>query len=67
MQNTDGFKVSIANTYDNKPLDTLLEKKAENGKDLHLTIDARVQESIYKHMKMTMDLVQHYNQKLEKF
>ncbi|HCU8276465.1 TPA: PBP2a family beta-lactam-resistant peptidoglycan transpeptidase MecC [Staphylococcus aureus] len=51
LQNTDGFKVSIANTYDNKPLDTLLEKKAENGKDLHLTIDARVQESIYKHMK----------------
>lgn len=51
LQNTDGFRVSIANTYDNKPLDTLLEKKAENGKDLHLTIDARVQESIYKHMK----------------
>ncbi|SCT12600.1 PBP2a family beta-lactam-resistant peptidoglycan transpeptidase MecC3 [Staphylococcus caeli] len=51
LQNTDGFRVSIANTYENKPLDTLLEKKAKNGKDLYLTIDTRVQESIYKNMK----------------
>lgn len=50
LQNKDGYRVTIIDDQ-NKVIDTLIEKKKKDGKDIKLTIDARVQKSIYNHMK----------------
>ncbi|UXV29635.1 PBP2a family beta-lactam-resistant peptidoglycan transpeptidase MecA1 [Mammaliicoccus sciuri] len=50
LQNKDGYRVTIMDDQ-NKVIDTLIEKKKKDGKDIKLTIDARVQKSIYNNMK----------------
>lgn len=50
LQNKDGYRVTIIDDQ-NKVIDTLIEKKKKDGKDIKLTIDARVQKSIYNNMK----------------
>ncbi|MCD8801682.1 PBP2a family beta-lactam-resistant peptidoglycan transpeptidase MecA1 [Mammaliicoccus sciuri] len=50
LQNKDGYRVTIIDD-NNKVIDTLIEKKKIDGKDIKLTIDARVQKSIYNNMK----------------
>ncbi len=50
LQNKDGYRVTIIGDQ-NKVIDTLIEKKKKDGKDIKLTIDARVQKSIYNNMK----------------
>ncbi|RIO12448.1 PBP2a family beta-lactam-resistant peptidoglycan transpeptidase MecA1 [Mammaliicoccus sciuri] len=50
LQNKDGYSVTIIDDQ-NKVIDTLIEKKKKDGKDIKLTIDARVQKSIYNNMK----------------
>ncbi|MDT0711903.1 PBP2a family beta-lactam-resistant peptidoglycan transpeptidase MecA1 [Mammaliicoccus sciuri] len=50
LQNKDGYRVTIIDDQ-NKVIDTLIEKKKKDGKDIKLTIDARVQTSIYNNMK----------------
>ncbi|WP_436858129.1 PBP2a family beta-lactam-resistant peptidoglycan transpeptidase MecA1 [Mammaliicoccus sciuri] len=50
LQNKDGYRVTIIDDND-KVIDTLIEKKKIDGKDIKLTIDARVQKSIYNNMK----------------
>ncbi|EZX22307.1 beta-lactam-inducible penicillin-binding protein [Staphylococcus aureus C0673] len=50
LQNKDGYRVTIIND-NNKVIDTLIKKKKKDGKDIKLTIDARVQKSIYNNMK----------------
>ncbi|UXR45224.1 PBP2a family beta-lactam-resistant peptidoglycan transpeptidase [Staphylococcus simulans] len=50
LQNKDGYKIYASNDFDDIPIDTLIEKKPSNGKNIKLTIDSRVQNSIYKHM-----------------
>ena len=49
LQNKDGYRVTIIDN--NKVIDTLIKKKKIDGKDIKLTIDARVQKSIYNNMK----------------
>lgn len=50
LQNKDGYRVTIIDD-NNKVIDTLIKKKKKDGKDIKLTIDARVQKSIYNNMK----------------
>lgn len=50
LQNKDGYRVTIIDDQ-NKVIDTVIEKKKKDGKDIKLTIDARVQKSIYNNMK----------------
>ncbi|OOV38460.1 penicillin-binding protein 2A [Staphylococcus sp. MB371] len=50
LQNKDGYRVTIIDD-NNKVIDTLIKKKKIDGKDIKLTIDARVQKSIYNNMK----------------
>ncbi|MCD8798840.1 PBP2a family beta-lactam-resistant peptidoglycan transpeptidase MecA1 [Mammaliicoccus sciuri] len=50
LQNKDGYRVTIIDDQ-NKVIDTLIKKKKKDGKDIKLTIDARVQKSIYNNMK----------------
>lgn len=50
LQNKDGYRVTIIDD-NNKVIDTLIKKKKNDGKDIKLTIDARVQKSIYNNMK----------------
>ncbi|MCE5041276.1 PBP2a family beta-lactam-resistant peptidoglycan transpeptidase MecA1 [Mammaliicoccus sciuri] len=50
LQNKDGYRVTIIDDQ-NKVIDTLIEKKKKDGKDIKLTIDARIQKSIYNNMK----------------
>lgn len=50
LQNKDGYRVTIIDDQ-NKVIDTLIDKKKKDGKDIKLTIDARVQKSIYNNMK----------------
>jgi len=50
LQNKDGYRVTIIDD-NNKVIDTLIKKKKIDGKDIKLTIDARVQKSIYINMK----------------
>ena len=50
LQNKDGYRVTIIDNQ-NKVIDTLIKKKKKDGKDIKLTIDARVQKSIYNNMK----------------
>lgn len=50
LQNKGGYRVTIIDDQ-NKVIDTLIEKKKKDGKDIKLTIDARVQKSIYNNMK----------------
>ena len=50
LQNKDGYRVTIIDDQ-NKVIDTLIEKKKKDGKDIKLTIDVRVQKSIYNNMK----------------
>lgn len=49
LQNKDGYRVTIIDN--NKVIDTLIKKKKKDGKDIKLTIDSRVQKSIYNNMK----------------
>lgn len=49
LQNKDGYRVTIIDN--NKIIDTLIKKKKKDGKDIKLTIDSRVQKSIYNNMK----------------
>lgn len=50
LQNKDGYRVTIIDD-NNKVIDTLIKKKKKDGKDIKLTIDSRVQKSIYNNMK----------------
>ncbi|MBN4909275.1 PBP2a family beta-lactam-resistant peptidoglycan transpeptidase MecA1 [Staphylococcus sp. EG-SA-13] len=50
LQNKDGYRVTIIDNQ-NKVIDTLIKKKKKDGKDIKLTIDSRVQKSIYNNMK----------------
>ncbi len=50
LQNKDGYRVTIIDD-NNKVIDTLIKKNKKDGKDIKLTIDARVQKSIYNNMK----------------
>lgn len=50
LQNKDGYRVTIIDD-NNKVIDTLIKKKKKDGKDIKLTIDTRVQKSIYNNMK----------------
>ncbi|WP_425255222.1 PBP2a family beta-lactam-resistant peptidoglycan transpeptidase MecA1 [Mammaliicoccus sciuri] len=50
LQNKDGYRVTIIDD-NNKVIDTLIKTKKKDGKDIKLTIDARVQKSIYNNMK----------------
>lgn len=50
LQNKDGYRVTIIDD-NNKVIDTLIKKKKKDGKDIKLTIDYRVQKSIYNNMK----------------
>lgn len=50
LQNKDGYRVTIIDD-NNKVIDTLIKKKKKDGKDIKLTIDARVQKSIYNNIK----------------
>lgn len=50
LQNKDGYRVTIIDD-NNKVIDTLIKIKKKDGKDIKLTIDARVQKSIYNNMK----------------
>ncbi|MEB8130064.1 PBP2a family beta-lactam-resistant peptidoglycan transpeptidase MecA1 [Mammaliicoccus sciuri] len=49
LQNKNGYRVTIIDN--NKVIDTLIKKKKKDGKDIKLTIDSRVQKSIYNNMK----------------
>lgn len=50
LQNKDGYRVTIIDD-NNKVINTLIKKKKKDGKDIKLTIDSRVQKSIYNNMK----------------
>ncbi|MEX6013485.1 PBP2a family beta-lactam-resistant peptidoglycan transpeptidase MecA1 [Mammaliicoccus sciuri] len=50
LQNKAGYRVTIIDD-NNKVIDTLIKKKKKDGKDIKLTIDSRVQKSIYNNMK----------------
>ncbi|ARQ05749.1 PBP2a family beta-lactam-resistant peptidoglycan transpeptidase MecB [Macrococcoides canis] len=52
LQNKDGYKVVMTSDDAlNNDEDVLLEKKPKNGQDIILTIDSKVQRSIYSHLK----------------
>ena len=51
LQHEDGYRVTIVDDNSNTIAHTLIEKKEKDGKDIQLTIDAKVQKSIYNNMK----------------
>ncbi|HDJ3502742.1 TPA: PBP2a family beta-lactam-resistant peptidoglycan transpeptidase MecA [Staphylococcus aureus] len=51
LQHEDGYRVTIVDDNSNTIAHTLIEKKKKDGKDIQLTIDAKVQKSIYNNMK----------------
>ncbi|KGP90631.1 peptidoglycan glycosyltransferase [Pontibacillus chungwhensis BH030062] len=51
LRGTPGFKVSITKKAEEAENIVLTEKPVENGKDLTLTIEKSVQETVYKEMK----------------
>ncbi|MGV1143724.1 hypothetical protein ACV56Z_11335 [Staphylococcus aureus] len=43
LQHEDGYRVTIVDDNSNTIAHTLIEKKKKDGKDIQLTIDAKVQ------------------------